>query len=65
MNRLNQVLSALLILQILVLVVVFWPERSIAQGQQLFDGLAVDQIVGMTIRDESGQEITMKEVSGG
>jgi hypothetical protein len=65
MNRQNRILAAILAVQIVILVIVFWPETSAARGQQLFGDLQADQIVKLTISDAQGQQIQMAKGSEG
>jgi hypothetical protein len=59
MNRQNQILAAILVVQIVILAIVYWPETSVAEGQRLFEGLEVDQIVKLGIRGLGDQQIQM------
>ncbi len=59
MNRTNQILAAILALQIVMAAVVLWP-RSLAAGDEpLFAGLEADQISHLTITDSSGNQIQL------
>jgi hypothetical protein len=56
MNRRNQILTGVLVLQLIVLAVVFWPRGSKVQaGQTLFPGVQADQIVKLTITAADGK----------
>jgi len=56
MNRRNQILAGILVLQLVVLSVVFWPRGSAGQaGQSLFPGVQADQIAKLTITASDGQ----------
>jgi hypothetical protein len=61
MSRTNQILAALLALQIVLVAVVFWPKpaASIAGGESLFAGLESDQIVQLTVQDAGGEQIQL------
>ena len=53
MNRRNQILTGVLVLQLIVLAVVFWPRGSKVQaGQALFPGVQADQIVATLVISE-------------
>jgi hypothetical protein len=55
MNRGNQVLAGLLVLQIVLAVVVLWPrQQAIAAGDPLLPELDADQVTGLTVRDGEG-----------
>ena len=45
MNKQNQLLGAVLVLQIVILAVVYWPGTSVAEGELLFDGLEADRLL--------------------
>jgi YD repeat-containing protein len=66
MKRHNQILVAVLALQIVLVAVVFWP-RSMAAGDEalpLLGGLSVDEITGLTIEDAEGQRIEFARTAG-
>jgi len=57
MNKQNRILAAILALQVVLSLVVFWPEKSVARGQPLFGDLSVDQIVRFSVGDTTGAKI--------
>jgi hypothetical protein len=61
MNRTNRILAAVLALQIVLAVVIFWPRPagSVAGGENLFAGLEADQIVQLTISDAMDRHIQL------
>jgi len=61
MNRTNQILSAVLVLQIVLAAVAFWPRpaASVASEESLFAGLEADQIVRLTISDADSNQIQL------
>jgi hypothetical protein len=61
MSRTNQILAAVLVVQILLGVVFFWPSSttSLASGESLFAGLQVQDIARLTITDGSGNQIQL------
>jgi hypothetical protein len=66
MNRGNQVLVAILVVQIALAVVVFWPRQaSVAAGEPLFPGLEADQIVRLTIHDGEGEQVQLAKGAEG
>jgi hypothetical protein len=65
MNKQNQILAAILVVQIVILAVVYWPGTSVAEGQRLFEGLEVDQIVKLGIRGLGDEQIQMARGADG
>ena len=63
MSRGNQILAAVLVLQLVLVAVFFWPRSaSVGAGEALLIGLEADQIVGVTIRDPvDGERVLAKE----
>lgn len=61
MNRTNQILAAVLVFQIVLAAVVFWPgaAASDAGGGAILGELEADQIVRLTIHDGEGKQITL------
>jgi hypothetical protein len=65
MNRTNQILAAVLAVQIVLVVVAFWPRpASVAGGESLFAGLEAEQITQLTISDASGEQIKLAKEMG-
>ncbi len=66
MNRTNQVLAAILALQIAVVAVIFWPRpaASVGGGESLLAGLEAEQVVRLTIRDADGNEMQLVKDGG-
>lgn len=66
-NRRNQILSALLALQIVLGIVVFWPRSSVsgaASGPLLTDFNA-EEVVSLTIQDAEGNQVTLAKDAEG
>ena len=65
MKRHNQILASILVIQVVLSVVVFWP-RSAATGQSgpVFPDLEADNIVALTIADADGESIALRKVTG-
>ena len=59
MNKQNQLLAAVLIVQIVILAIVYWPETSVAEGRRLFEGLETEEIVTLSIQSLGDNQITM------
>ena len=55
----NKILAALLVLQVAVLVVVFWPRSSDADAGKLFPGLEAVNVTAVTISDSEGRSIRL------
>jgi hypothetical protein len=65
MNMRNRVLAAVFGLQVIVLVVVFWPEAEPPPPEQLIPGLTQDQVAIVSIADPSGDNIRLEVTSEG
>lgn len=67
MNRGNQILAAILALQIILAAVVFWPRpvASIAGGESLFAELEANHIVRLTITDAEGNQVHLTKDAEG
>ena len=67
MSRTNQILSAVLALQIVLAAVIFWPRpaASIAGGEKLFPGLEAEQVVRLTVSDAEGNQIELAKGAEG
>ena len=59
MTKGNKILAALLVLQVVLLVVVFWPRSSDAAGGKLFLGLEAVNVTAVTISDSDGRSIRL------
>ena len=59
MTKGNKILAALLVLQVVLLVVVFWPRSSDAAGGKLFPGLEAVNVTAVTISDSDGRSIRL------
>lgn len=65
MSRTNQILAAVLAVQIVLVAVAFWPRSaSVAGGESLFAGLEADQIAQLTIGDATGKQIKLAKETG-
>jgi hypothetical protein len=67
MNKRNQILVAVLVVQLALAVFVFWPRAtaSSGSGESLFPDLQADPIVALTITDANGQSIDLAKVGDG
>ena len=65
MKRQQQILLAVLVVQLLLSVVTFWPRQAtMEEGQAVFPDLKVNDIVTFTITNETRQTITLKKENG-
>ena len=65
LSRGNQILAAVLIVQIVLAVVVLWPRgAATAGGEGLFGELEADQIVSFSITDAEGIQIELAKEAG-
>ena len=61
----NKILAGLLVLQVAVLVAVFWPRSSDADGGKLFPGLEAVNVTAVTISDSEGRSIRLSRTPFG
>jgi len=65
MKRHNQILAAVLVVQIVLSVVVFWPKsEASAESEPLFPGLEAGDIVALTITDADDNRVTLRQAAG-
>ena len=65
MKRHQQILIGVLVLQVILSVVVFWPRQvTSGSGAVLFPDMTVDDVVGLTITDNTGERIALSKVDG-
>ncbi len=61
MKRHHQILAAVLVLQIILGVVTFWPRSATAKkSQPIFPNIAPDNVVSLTITHENGESVTLR-----
>lgn len=66
MNRFNQILVGVLVLQIVVAAIVLFPRPTASgEGERLFAGVEAERIVGLTITGADGERIHLAKVDGG
>lgn len=65
MTRRNLILTVLLVLQLVVVAVVFWPRPVASSGESLFPNLEVDDVIGVLILDGQGQSIRLARQGDG
>jgi hypothetical protein len=63
MKRHNQILAGILVIQIILSVVVFWPKSAAtAASEPLFPDLSADDIVALTVTDADDNSIQLRRV---
>ncbi len=67
MNRQNQILAGLLVVQILLAAVIFWPKpaATVAGGEKLFPELEASHVVKLKVSDAAGQSIELVKGTAG
>jgi hypothetical protein len=66
MKRHNQILAGVLVVQIILSIVIFWPKSTSAVGSApLFLDLESDEIVTLTITDGDGNSTQLRKANGG
>jgi len=64
-KRQHKILAAVLVAQIVLSIVVFWPRPSTAgQREPLFPDLSAEEVTALTIEDAEGNAIELAEVTG-
>jgi len=65
MSRTNRILAVVLVVQIVLIAVAFWPRpASVAGGESLLAGLEAEQIARLTISDGTGNQVKLAKVMG-
>jgi hypothetical protein len=66
MKRQHQILAGVLLIQILISVLVFWPKpASTETGEAVFPDLAADDVVMLRVTDDTGNEIALQRTEAG
>jgi len=60
MNKLNQILIAILVLQVGLAVYAFWPQTRVQAGGPLLPGFAAADVVGLIIQDNDNRLVLSK-----
>ena len=60
MNRTQQILTGVLIVQIILAVVTLWPEPPKEPGVALLGGITADQITSFSVADNTGSVVTLE-----
>jgi len=65
MNRNQQILAVVLAIQIILGIIVFWPKPGgMDDGESFFPGMQATDIVAVTITDNQGKAIRMRQLAG-
>ena len=65
MKRHNQILASVLLIQIILSVIVFWPKATSAvESEPLFPDLEADTIIALTITDADGNSTALRKITG-
>jgi hypothetical protein len=65
MKRHQQILAGVLALQVILSVFVFWPRQTASgAGEPLFPNVTADDVVGLTVTDNMGQQVVLKKEGG-
>ncbi|MGD1993507.1 MAG: DUF4340 domain-containing protein [Anaerolineae bacterium] len=65
MKRHHQILAAILVVQVILSVVVFWPRSAAtAEPEPLFPDLSADDVVALTVVDAVGETVTLQKADG-
>ncbi len=64
MNRNQQILAAVLVSQVVLSIIIFWPKAATSRIEPLVSDLEVEDIVSMTVTDADGKMIEVRKVTG-
>ena len=63
MKRYQQILAGLLVVQIILGAITFWPKSAAtSEGDPVFPDLATEDVVALTITDDQGKTISLRKV---
>ncbi|MDY0019535.1 MAG: DUF4340 domain-containing protein [Anaerolineae bacterium] len=66
MKRHQQILAAVLVVQVLLTAFVFWPRpATTTQGAPVFPDLTTDAVVALTVTDDQGNSVALRKVDDG
>ena len=63
-KRHNQVLAGLLVVQVILIAVVFWPRPAATGGGPLLAGFQAANVTFLTVRDNQGNSVALEKVNG-
>ena len=64
MNRLQQILAGVLVVQVVLAAVLLWPRATTGGVEAMLVGVEVDDVVALVIADAQGNEIELRKVTG-
>ena len=64
LSKINLILIGLLLVQVVIAALVFWPRSGATEGAPLFGALTVDQITKVAISDNSDATVTLEKSDG-
>jgi len=65
LNKINIILIALLVIQLLLMVAMYWPKAAAGQSELKLEGVTKDNITALHITDAEGKEIVLKKADEG
>lgn len=63
-NRRNQILAALVVVQLVFTAIVFWPRSTQAEGGPIFSDITTDDIVALQVADNNGKQVQLEKQAG-
>jgi hypothetical protein len=65
MKRHNQILTGILVVQIIISVIVFWPRAAEGgSGEPLFPDLEINDVVSLSVTDSDGNSTALSKIAG-
>ncbi|MEZ4707141.1 MAG: DUF4340 domain-containing protein [Caldilineaceae bacterium] len=64
LSKMNLILIGLLLVQVVIAALVFWPRGGVTEGTPLLGALTVDQITKVTISDNADATVTLEKSDG-
>ncbi len=65
LNHTQQILAGVLVVQLALIALVFWPRAATVAGGMLFQELTTEDITALAITDDQGEAIALQRVEGG
>jgi len=65
LKRNNQILAGILIVQIVICIIVFWPRSEVTSANEpIFSDVQAEEIVALTILDADGNSVSLRKIAG-
>ncbi|MEZ4664308.1 MAG: hypothetical protein R2911_42800 [Caldilineaceae bacterium] len=64
LSKMNLILIGLLLVQVVIAALVFWPRSSVTEGTPLLGDLTAEQITKVTISDNADATVTLEKSDG-